>query len=225
MILLSSVAHSILVGTVNDVAEGGCECAVELYFTLVFIATRLIQIIVNEALHGVDVDDVARDHVSRVREDLGCQGQVQVLAEIVHFEKQLPVYRVRFLEVVELRFVVPIVIYLLQLVELCLNELVPDFSQGRKVRYLFLEHDDNHSPLRGTNFGSALLPIIQAEILQIFLRVKEQAAIPELHVIVGLMASVSVGSLARIGERSPDFRYFFRVMILNLKRFKLHSSF
>ena len=113
VILLSSVAHSILVGTVNDVAEGGCECAVELYFTLVFIATRLIQIIVNEALHGVDVDDMARDHVSRVREDLGCQGQVQVLAEIVHFEKQLPVYRVRFLEVVELRFVVPIVIYLL----------------------------------------------------------------------------------------------------------------
>ena len=56
-----------LVGVVDDVAESGCECTVELYFGLVFVAARFVHVSVDEAFHRVNVQDVPSDHVVRVR--------------------------------------------------------------------------------------------------------------------------------------------------------------
>ena len=57
------------VRVVDDATECSSECAVELDLGFVFITASLVHVRINEALHRVDVQDLARDHMIRVWED------------------------------------------------------------------------------------------------------------------------------------------------------------
>ena len=121
LLILDRLVTPVLVCTVDDVAEGGGKGSVELDFGNVFFTACFVHVGIDEALHGVDVEDVARDYVVRVREDLGSQRLVQVLTEVIHLEKQRPVESVCSFYLFEFSFAVPFVTNLLKFIELCLN--------------------------------------------------------------------------------------------------------
>ena len=54
------------IGKVKDVAQGSGVSTVELDFRLVSVATRFVEVSVDEALHGVDVEEEFCDLVGRV---------------------------------------------------------------------------------------------------------------------------------------------------------------
>ena len=63
--------------------------------------------------------------------------------------------------------IIPVLFIALQIEDLSLDQLIPDLSQGREIRNLFLEHQENYSSSGRRNFGCTLLPIIQAQVLKI----------------------------------------------------------
>ena len=131
---------SVLVGVVDDVAEGSSKGTVELNLRPILVPASPVQVGVNKRLHRVDVQDVARDLVIRVREDLGSQGQVHIVAQVRHFKEHLPVCFVCYLKVLKLSLIVPVLFFVMQIEYLCLHELVPDLSECGKVRNFFLKH-------------------------------------------------------------------------------------
>ena len=66
-VLIQAVNFSVLVRIVDDVAESSGKCSIETDFGRVFGSARLVQVGINEGLHRVDVQDVARYFVSWIR--------------------------------------------------------------------------------------------------------------------------------------------------------------
>ena len=56
---------------------------------------------------------------------------------------------------------------LLNFMNLGLNELVSDLSHGRKIRYIHLEHDEDHSSIRRRHLDSSVLSPVETQPLQI----------------------------------------------------------
>ena len=66
------------VGEVNDEAEGSCVCSIKLDFCLVFGPYCFVDFFVDEAFHGVQVDDVLDDWVAQIRKNCFSQWLVNV---------------------------------------------------------------------------------------------------------------------------------------------------
>ena len=105
--------------------------------------------------------------------------------------------------------VTPISAGFLYVVDLCLDELVSDFSEGRKVGDFFLEHNQNHPLFRGTNSGGSLLPVVQAQVLKIVNILElEETGRSSILIDKGIMPLVRIWSLSIIRKRPLNFDNF-----------------
>lgn len=81
----------ILVCGVNYLAKSSRVRTVVLYFGLVLISTRPIQLRANEGLHTIDIEDSLSNLVIWVGEDLWTQWLIKG-AKLLKLEKQLPFF-------------------------------------------------------------------------------------------------------------------------------------
>ena len=100
---------------------------------------------------------------------------------------------------------VPIFAFLLNLQGLRHYKSVSNLSQSREVGYLFLEHNKYQSSIRRTNLGCSLLPVIEAEILQVLSVLETEIAFTVILINEWVVSPMSIGSLPNICWRSPDF--------------------
>lgn len=61
-----------MVGAVDNVAECGGISSIELDLGLILISADLVQFIINEALHRIEIHDMSDNLVVRVAENFGC---------------------------------------------------------------------------------------------------------------------------------------------------------
>lgn len=106
------------------------------------------------------------DLVFGVLQDLGSEGLVEI-TKLAQFEHPLPVTRIDLLELGEACLVFPTLAVLSDFIDLSLYKLISDLTKRRKIRYIFLEHDQNHPPLRRRQLRCLLLPVIKTHPLEV----------------------------------------------------------
>lgn len=67
------------------------------------------------------------------------------MPKLANIKEELPIRLILYLKRMEICFINPVFAFNMDLVYLSCNELVSDFSHRRKVRYVFLEHDEDHA--------------------------------------------------------------------------------
>lgn len=109
---------ALLICILNNKTESCSESAIILNLHYIFISAGLIESLVNEALHGVQIKNMLGNAVVRIFQNVRFQWLIDV-SELIKFEKHLPFINVRVLYFFELRPVMPLLPLSLQFLHLC----------------------------------------------------------------------------------------------------------
>ena len=195
----------VLVGVVDDVAQSSCKCSIELNFRFILVPGGFVHIGIYEGLHRINVKDVSCDQVFGVWEDFRCQRQVHFSTQVHHLKQQFPVFFVLYHQIINFYLIFRIDSFRLKFIDLCLHELVSNLSKSWEVWNFLLEHIKDHSSLRWTKIGCTLLPVIETQILKVFLRIKVNAACSvTIIIVIWVVSSVGIWSLSLILFGSPN---------------------
>ena len=111
-----------------------------------------------------------------------------------------------------------------KIVDLSQNDFFLYLSQCWKVRYLFLEHQQNQSSLGWAHFSGAFLPIIETQVLKV-LQTMEAYTVGSSSIFFDRIVSpVGIGSLSLIFRSSSNLRLFLLVIIFKLHGLKVNST-